>query len=188
VQSPSNCFERKQTASNRETPIFPIVSTMPKIIVPTIKSPTQTRPDPPHSPADPLIRRIKIDFWSILCNSCAIASQLPLPKALSLCPRNMFFKIARTLPKTNVPTKKSPTQNARLAQFYTILHKFAQFCIICTNFAQFLHNRQMDPLVKSKQIRAQKDGFPHLVHNLFSHLFTQKIPYPEPAQIFLLSS
>jgi hypothetical protein len=39
----------------------------------------------------------------------------------------------------------------------------------------------MDPLFESKQIQAQKDGFPHLVHNLFSHLCTQKIPYPKPS-------
>jgi hypothetical protein len=50
------------------------------------------------------------DFWSILCNFCAIGSKLLLTKAPCLYPRNMFFLIARTLAKTVVPTKKSHTQ------------------------------------------------------------------------------
>jgi hypothetical protein len=63
--------------------------------------------------------------------------------------------------------QKSPVQTL-------ISHNLAQFCTI---FAQFLHNRQWAVLFERNQIQAQKDGFPFLVHNLFSHLCTQKIPY-----------
>jgi hypothetical protein len=144
---------------------------MPKTIVPTIKSPTQTRPDLPHSPAESLIRRIKIDFWSILCNSCAIASQLPLTKALSLCPRNMFFKIARTLAKTNVPTIKSPTQNASIAQFSTI-------------FAQFCPNADGVLYLKANRFKPRKTVFQFLCTNEKTNCAHKKSP-TKPAQIFL---
>ena len=50
--------------------------------------------------------------WSILCNFCAIGCKLLPTKATCIYPRKMFFRIARSLPKTNVLTKKSYAQTA----------------------------------------------------------------------------
>jgi len=57
------------------------------------------------------------NFWSILCNSRAIGCQLLLTKANSSQPGNIFFRIARSLPKTDDPDKKSYTQTPKSTLF-----------------------------------------------------------------------
>jgi hypothetical protein len=91
----------------------------------------------------------------------------------------LFF----TIPSSSNAHILKPSLWWIMAQFCTILHKFAQFCTICTIFAQFLYNRQRVASDESKQIQAQKDGFPHFAHNLISHLCKQKIPYPNPHKL-----
>jgi hypothetical protein len=62
------------------------------------------------SPEPAQIFPTKTDFWSILCNSCAIARELLLTKANSPHPQNKVFSNVPDIAKKQCPDKKIPTQ------------------------------------------------------------------------------
>jgi len=118
--NPSNCFERKQTGLNPKRSISPLLAQSQK--------PSITPKDLLSKPAQTFLPMC--NFWSILCNFCAIDCQLLSARPACLYPRKMFSELHGRCQKPMSPTKNLIPK----AQFSTIIHKFAQFCTILRNF------------------------------------------------------
>jgi hypothetical protein len=112
-----------------------------------------------------------VNFGQFLGNWLPVAlteSDLPLPQ-------NHVFQNCPVVAKNQCPDKKNLCPKHNPAQKSTILHNLH-------NFRTILLKRQWAALFESKQIQAQKDGFPHLCTIYFPICARKKSPTQTPPE------
>jgi len=156
-----------------------MVSTMAKIIVPTIKFPTFSSsaqvllPTPTfsHVSYDELPHKLAqfCTICTIFAQFCSNADGLLYLKANRFKPRNAVFQFLCTNAKTNCAHKKSPTQT-RLT--FLVCHSATlqllwgtSFCTKCTNLVQPPKSR----FNKKQQPTSPKTPFSPLTHKRKNH-------------------